>query len=89
MPSIKPQSDRLIRVIRVVLTVNQPLPVYPDEGTSSEPVGMFQTCQTRKSLFSFYHLVGAGEQQRWNGQAKRFARFQVDHELELDRGLNR
>jgi hypothetical protein len=32
-------------VNRVGLTVGQPLPVYPDERTSSEPVGMSQTCQ--------------------------------------------
>ncbi len=34
-----------VRVIRVVLAVGQPLPVYPDEQTSSDSVGMSQTCQ--------------------------------------------
>jgi hypothetical protein len=33
------------RVNRVVLTVGQLLPVYPDKQTSSEPVGVPQTCQ--------------------------------------------
>src|SRR5216684_8812669 len=34
-----------VRVIRVVLAVGQPLPVYPDEQTSSDSVGMSRTCQ--------------------------------------------
>jgi hypothetical protein len=29
----------------VILAVRRPLPVYPDEQTSSESVGMSQTCQ--------------------------------------------
>src|SRR5216684_8675867 len=37
------------RVNRVVLTVRCSLPVYPDERTSSEPVGMSQRCHKRKS----------------------------------------
>src|SRR5229473_2503190 len=36
-----------IWVNRVVLTVRCSLPVYPDERTSSEPVGMSQRCQQR------------------------------------------
>jgi hypothetical protein len=32
-----------------VLTLGRWLPVYPDERTSSEPIGMSQTCQERKS----------------------------------------
>jgi hypothetical protein len=45
----------LHRVVRVVLTLGQPLPVYPDKQTYSDPVGMSQTCQWATS---FYHLVG-------------------------------
>src|SRR5216684_2072621 len=41
-----------IWVNRVVLTVRCSLPVYPDERTSSEPVGMSQRCQCTKSLRS-------------------------------------
>src|SRR5258708_38560077 len=36
-------------VNRVGLTVSEPLPVFPYEQTLSEPVGMSQRCQTRKS----------------------------------------
>jgi len=36
-----------LRVKRVILTVGQPLPVYLDKRTSSEPVGMSQRCQLR------------------------------------------
>ena len=34
-----------IRVISAVLTVGRSLQVYPDKQTSSDPVGMSQTCQ--------------------------------------------
>jgi len=34
-------------VNRIVLTTHLSLPVYPDEWTYSEPVGMSQTCQKR------------------------------------------
>ena len=33
------------RVNRVVLTLRRPLPVFPDERTWPEPVGMSLTCQ--------------------------------------------
>jgi hypothetical protein len=33
-----------------VLAVGRPLPVYPDEQTSSESVGMSQTCQEPTSV---------------------------------------
>jgi hypothetical protein len=36
-------------VIRVVLTGDLPLPVFPYEQTFSKSVGMSQRCQTRKS----------------------------------------
>jgi hypothetical protein len=32
-------------IIRVVVAVGQPLPVYPDEQTSSDSVGVSQTCE--------------------------------------------
>ncbi len=35
-------------VISAVLTVGRSLPVYPDEETSCDPVGMSQTCQEEK-----------------------------------------
>jgi hypothetical protein len=34
-----------MRVNRVTLVVGRSLPVYPDQRTSSAPVGMSQTCQ--------------------------------------------
>src|SRR5216684_9316676 len=46
-------------VIRVILTVCRPLPVYPDKRTLSRPVGTSQQCQTRKCPSSLDHLVGA------------------------------
>ncbi len=39
-----PRCSFPLRVNRVVLTVRCSLPVYPDERTSSEPVGMSQRC---------------------------------------------
>src|SRR5260370_34456258 len=38
---------RSAEVKSAVLAVGRPLPVYPDEQTSSESVGMSQTCQKR------------------------------------------
>ena len=54
------------RVNRVVLTVRCSLPVYPDERTSSEPVGMSQRCHKpthapQQIAFLFYHFVRATE----------------------------
>jgi hypothetical protein len=34
-------------VIRVVLAIGQPLPVYPDQRTSSEPAGTSVLCHNR------------------------------------------
>jgi hypothetical protein len=47
MQQIRRRFDvrRLQRVIHVILRVRRRLPVYPDKQTSSEPVGMSQTCQ--------------------------------------------
>ena len=36
----------------------------------------------------FDHIVGAGEQQRWHGEIQRLGGLEVDHQLELDRGLD-
>ena len=35
------------------------------------------------------HLVGGSEQRRWHGKAERFGRFEVYHQLEFRRLLNR
>jgi hypothetical protein len=39
----------LLWVIRVVSTVRRSLPVYPDNRTYSEPIGMSQRCYERKT----------------------------------------
>ena len=38
--------------------------------------------------FLFDHLVGAGEQRGRHGEAERFGRFHIDHQLEFGRLLN-
>jgi hypothetical protein len=43
-------GQRRLWVIRVVLTVGQPLPVAPDKQTFSGSVCMSQRCQCTKSL---------------------------------------
>jgi hypothetical protein len=62
----------------VILAVRRPLPVYPDEQTSSESVGMSQTCHNRTHAAQQYallfdHLVGAGDQLLWIVRSSVFA----------------
>jgi hypothetical protein len=45
----------------VILAVRRPLPVYPDEQTSSESVGMSQTCQERTRLAEIDHACGTAD----------------------------
>jgi hypothetical protein len=39
--------------------------------------------------WSFDHLVGAGEQRRRQGKAEILRGFEIEHQLELDWGLDR
>src|SRR5262245_53716503 len=45
--------------------------------------------QKRTSCYSFDHLVGAREQRRWHGQAKRLGSLEVEHKLVFGRRLHR
>jgi hypothetical protein len=45
------------------------------------------SCSGRSCLVD--HLVGAGEQRLWHDQAERLRRFEIDHQLELGRPLDR
>src|SRR5207245_10063506 len=38
---------------------------------------------------SFDHLVGAGEQRRWHGEAERLGSLKIDHQLVFGRRLHR
>jgi hypothetical protein len=46
-------------------------------------------CQSRKSPYSFDHLVGTGEYGRRHRQAERFSGLEVDDQLVLGRRLHR
>src|SRR5258708_997600 len=61
---------------RVGLATQPSLPVYPDKRTIPEPVGMSQSCQTRKSPVLFDHFVGAVEQR--HGEAERLGGLEID-----------
>jgi hypothetical protein len=76
-------------VNRVVLTVVPRLLIFPRKRTSSEVIGMSQTCQNRKSpVFLFDHLVGTLLKLQGYVEAERLRGLQIDHELELCRRLH-
>jgi len=53
-------------------------PLYARKQTLPSRLSMSDLCQARKSAALFDHLVGAGEQCRWYGEAKGFCRLQID-----------
>ena len=57
-------APHLNSTIHVVLTVGQPLPVFPYEPTSAAPVGMSQRCQNRKSRLHSADPPGFGQKCR-------------------------
>jgi hypothetical protein len=42
-----------------------------------------------RAISLFDHLVGAGEQRRWDFEAESFGRLKIDDQLEFGRGLHR
>jgi hypothetical protein len=77
-------AGRRLWVIRVGLPLCLPLPVCPDERTSTDRPAWSVSCheethapQQIGSLFD--HVVGAGEQHRWYFEAKRFGSLEIDN----------
>lgn len=60
-------------VISVGLTGHRPLPVYPDQRTSSDRAGWSGWCP----LHLFGHLVGDGKEGWWDRQAQCFGSLEV------------
>src|SRR5450755_1528124 len=72
----------------------QPLPVYPDQRTSSDRPGMSGWCHEethapQQTITLFYHLVGAGEHDRRHIEAERLGGLEVEHRLVFGRRLHR
>jgi hypothetical protein len=90
-----PRRDAgLFRVHCAISTAGQPLPVYPDNRTSSGHAGMSGLCheethapQQRAELFD--HLVGASEERLRHREAQRFCSLQIDKKFIVGRRLNR
>src|SRR5215471_7495502 len=57
----------------------RPCPLWANSG--------LMQCSKKSSLFD--HLVGAGEQRRWHGEAERLGGREIDHQLEFRGLLNR
>jgi hypothetical protein len=65
------------------------MPALPPKQTYSPRKPMSALCQKRTSSHSLDHLVGADEQRRRHGQAKRLSGFEVDDKFDLRRLLIR
>ena len=52
-------------------------------------MGHFRTHASQQTFGLFDHLVGAAEQGKWHGEAKRLCRLHVDYEFELCALLHR
>jgi hypothetical protein len=84
---IQAQFPRWVK--SVVLTVCQPLPVYPDQRTSTDLPGWSGSCQEETLARLFDQLVGAREQRRRHFDAERLGGRQIDNEIELGWLLDR
>jgi|SRR5450631_3679715 hypothetical protein len=60
----------------------------PDDRTSSEPIGMSQRCQFRKSRLLFDHFIGAREQRWRNIQTERPGGPEIDQQFEYNWPFN-
>jgi hypothetical protein len=60
----------------------------PMSGRNSDIAPCLLSANKRHRIASFDHLVGGGEQPRWDGQVERFGRLKVYDQLELGRQLN-
>src|SRR5258708_29431759 len=65
--------------------VSGPISVRSDRGS----LGQLRTHAVQQIPLLFYHLVGSGEECLADGEADRLGGFQIDHQLELGRILNR
>src|SRR5262249_29632918 len=76
-----------IATINPLWLIARPLPTTMP--TFAAPISSSEMCYKRKSLRLFDHLVGAGEQDRWQVDTNRFGGLDVDDERELGRLLDR
>jgi hypothetical protein len=73
-------APHLDSTIRVTLTEDRRLPIFPRERTSSRPVGMSQTCR-KPNLREWRHLAQSGPS--FGGLSQRRARLRRTFELRL------
>src|SRR5262245_24794382 len=68
--------------------MSDPCPLYPRKQTCAVQTGMSALGHKRTWPRLFDHLLCSVQQTKWNGEAQRSGRLEIDHQLERGRLYN-
>jgi hypothetical protein len=80
---ISGHADNVVWLIRCGLC-----PLSPQKRTVLSAIGISALCQKQTSAALFDYLVGAVTHGWRHGEAERISALEIDHQFELDRGLD-